>query len=144
MTMSNEKVELARRAFDAYGRGDPEALLSLCDPQIEMQLTGVAGEPVLYAGADGIREMFRDMAESWSSFAVEIEEVHDLDDRVLVIGEHRNRGRASDIDIAARRGWLIEFRGGSLIRLRSFRDPEEALRQAQIAPYQVRQDNGGA
>jgi ketosteroid isomerase-like protein len=132
--MSKEQLELVRRAFDAYSRGDPEALVALCDPQFEMHLTGVAGEAVRYAGADGIHEMCRDMAESWCAFAVEIEEVHDLDDRVLVIGEHRTRGRVSGIDVAARRGWLLELRDGSLIRLRSFRDPEEARRQARIAP----------
>ena len=37
----------------------------------EMQLVGVGGEPVRYTSASGIREFFRDVAQSWESFRFE-------------------------------------------------------------------------
>ncbi len=43
----------------------------------------MGGGPAYYAGASGIREFFRDVAESWESFRFEATDLRDLGDRVL-------------------------------------------------------------
>ncbi len=131
--MSHENVEIVRRAFAATGRGDAEALIALCNPGFEMHLVGVAGEPVYYAGASGIREFFRDMAESWDAFKFEPTDIRDLGDQVLVLGAVQARGRASGIDVEDKRGWLVELRDGRATSLRSFREPQHALEAAGLS-----------
>jgi ketosteroid isomerase-like protein len=54
--MSQENVELLHRAYDAFNRRDLDALLALCDPDVEfisytMQVE--RGDP--YRGHDGVR-----------------------------------------------------------------------------------------
>jgi len=128
--MSRENVEIVRQAFAATSRGDAEALIALCDPDFEMHLVGVAGASIYYAGESGIREFFRDMAESWDSFGSEAIDLRDLGDRVVALGTVRARGRASKIDVEAQRGWIVELKDGRAHSIRSFRDPQKALEAA--------------
>ena len=65
--MSTQNVELTRDAYLAMNRGDIDWLVQHSDPELEMHFLGVAGEPVLYVGASGIRDYFRDIAEIWDS-----------------------------------------------------------------------------
>lgn len=95
-----------------------------------MHLIGVGGEPVYYAGASGIREFFRDVAQSWESFRFEATDLRDLGDRVLVLGDVRGRGRLSGVDVDDRWGWLVELRDGRATGLRGFLDQREALAAA--------------
>lgn len=88
--MSRENVELVRAAFGlVIIPGDPAAMIAASEPGFEMHLVGVSGEPVHYAGPSGIRDFFRDVAQSWESFRFEATDVRDLGDRVLVLGDVR-------------------------------------------------------
>jgi ketosteroid isomerase-like protein len=129
--MSQENVEVVRGAFASMTiPGDPEAMVAASDPSFEMNLVGVGGEPVHYEGARGIREWFRDVAESWESFRFEATDVRDLGDRVLVLGDVSGCGRASGIEVDDRWAWIVELRGGRATSLRGFLDQHEALEAA--------------
>ena len=70
--MSQENVEFVRGAFALMTiPGDPETMIAASDPGFEMHLVRVGGGAAYYAGASGIREFFRDVAESWESFRFE-------------------------------------------------------------------------
>jgi ketosteroid isomerase-like protein len=128
--MSDENVELVRRAVEAIGGEDPDAFIALCDVEFETQLVSVVGEPVHYRGPDGVRQFVADMSESWSSFAFEIESLRGLGDRVLVTGEMVGRGRVSGIEVSSRRALLVEVRSGALRSLRYFLEVGDAVRAA--------------
>jgi hypothetical protein len=52
--MSRQNVELVRRAFGVMTiPGDPEATVAASQPDFEMQLVGVGGEPVRYTACAG-------------------------------------------------------------------------------------------
>jgi ketosteroid isomerase-like protein len=126
--MSRENVEVVRRAFGVVTiPGDPDAMIAASDPDFEMHLVGVGGEPVHYAGASGIHEFFHDVAESWESFRFQATELRDLGNRVLVLGHVRGRGRVSGVEVDDRWAWIIELREGRAIGLRGFLDHREAL-----------------
>ena len=129
--MSQENVDLVRRAFGVVTiPGDPEAMLGASHPDFEMHLVGVGGEPVYYAGHRGIREFFRDVAESWESFRFDATDLRDLGDLVLVLGQVRGRGRVSGVEVDDQWGWIVELREGRAARLRGFLDHREALEAA--------------
>ena len=126
-------MEAVRRALQTLGTNDPDAFIPVCDPQFEMYLVSVVGEPVHYQGPDGIRQFIRDMRESWSWFGFEIESLRDLGDRVLVIGALVGRGRASGVEVASRRALLIEVRETLLTNVRFFLEVSEALKAVGLA-----------
>jgi ketosteroid isomerase-like protein len=115
-------------------RRDLDWLVAHCDPGVEMHMRGVAGEPVLYVGAAGIRDYFRDVAEIWETVEFVPEDVRDLGDRVFVILRQRFRGRGSGVDVEARTACTYRLRGGALTELRSYGDVAEGLAAAGLDP----------
>ena len=78
--MSQENVELARRAHDAFNRADLEAYMALMDEDVEAvpRIVGTLGETV--RGHDGIRRWWKDLFEIVPDLTVEVVEVRDLGD----------------------------------------------------------------
>jgi ketosteroid isomerase-like protein len=60
--MSEENVDVLRRFIDASNRRDLTAVLSCCDPGIEIESGRVLTGTPTYRGRDGIERWFRDMA----------------------------------------------------------------------------------
>jgi ketosteroid isomerase-like protein len=53
--MSQENVELVRRAFDAYEREGLDGLMCYLDPQVEWITTDAFLEAATYRGHEGVR-----------------------------------------------------------------------------------------
>jgi ketosteroid isomerase-like protein len=121
-----------RDAFEAVNRGDVEWLIEHSAPDVEIRGRGVAGEPVLYTGAAGIREYFRDMAESWQSIEVVPEDIREIGDRVVAIANRRLRGRGSGIDVEDKVGVVYDLCDGLAIRIAGCRDVAEALAEVEF------------
>ena len=83
--------------------------------------------PSTTRGRAGIRDWFRDVAQSWASFRFEATEVRDLGDRVLVLGDVHACGRASGAEVDNQWGWIVEFKDGRATSLRGFHDQAGAL-----------------
>ena len=129
--MSEENVEIVRRAFGMVTiPGDSEAMIAASHPGFEMHLIGVGGEPVTYVGESGIREFFRDVAQSWEFFQFKATEIRDLGDRVLVLGDVRGCGRVSGVEVADRWAWIVGLREGRAASLHGFLNQREALEAA--------------
>lgn len=102
-------------------------MIAASGPGFEMRLIGVTGEDVCFAGASGIREWLRDVAQSWKWFRFEATDLRDLGDRVLVLADVRACGRVGGVEVHDRWGWIVELREGRAVSLRGFRDQREAL-----------------
>ena len=61
---------------------------------------------------------------------VEFSEVRDLGDQVLGVGRIRTRGKASGVVTEAPLGYVADFRGGKVTRVRTYLDAREALESA--------------
>jgi ketosteroid isomerase-like protein len=131
--MSQENVEIYRRAVDATNRRDLDALLDDFDPEVEWHsaLVGLGAE--VYRGEAGVRELFRDADENFTGMVVEFAEVRDLGDRILALGRLRVRGHESGAEAEAPFNQLVDFKNGKIVRLRSFLDRQEALQAAGLS-----------
>jgi len=69
--MSEENVDVLRRALEAFRRRDNEAALAFYDPDIEIR--GILDDRV-YRGLDGVREYFREWLSVWDEFISEVDE----------------------------------------------------------------------
>jgi uncharacterized protein len=125
--MSQENVEIVLRGVAALNRGDPEGFEAVCDARFEMHLVGAVGEPVRYVGADGVFEFFHDMDELWAEWGFEVEQARDLDQRVLITGRQRGRGRVSGVEVDSPRACVVAVRDGAVTELRYFTEPAQAL-----------------
>ena len=133
--MSEENVEVCRRAFDAFGtRRDTEAGLRYIDPEIELRSAIVGGaEGNMYRGHEGVRRWMAESDATWAELRLEAEQFRDLGDDVLMIGRLHARGRESGVEIESPVGWLSTVRAGKIVRSRGYLDPQEALSAAGLS-----------
>lgn len=91
-------------------------------------------ERTSYRGPDGVRQFIEDMKGDWDVFESRAEEFCDLgDDRVLVLGTWRARGRGSGVELDFQKAaWLMHFRDGKVVRMQTFTDREKAFEAAGI------------
>jgi ketosteroid isomerase-like protein len=128
--MSEQNIEVARRATDAFNRRDVEELVEVSHPDSEWLPFRAQVEGGVYCGHAGIRQFVVDMDEDWERFEVEQVELVDLGDRVLLIGRVHAVGRGSGVTLENDAGFVMDFRDGQLWRLVSYSDPDEARREA--------------
>ena len=66
--MSQENVKILRGAWDAWGRGDMDALFDFYDPEVEWDMThSYVPDMGVFHGHEGVRDFFR----QWRAFFVE-------------------------------------------------------------------------
>jgi ketosteroid isomerase-like protein len=132
--MSKENVETFKRSDEAFRRGDLDAWLEeFMDPEIEWHtaLPGLLTQGgTVYRGHEGLREMFREIAEVLDEMWVEYSEIHDVGDRVVGIGHIHTRGKASGAVTEVPFALVGDYRNGKTIRVRTYTDPQEALEAA--------------
>jgi ketosteroid isomerase-like protein len=134
--MSQENVQVFKRAFDAINRRDAEALLSELDPEVEWHgaiLMAMGGQRVVYRGHAGVRDWLRDLYETLSEFQAEYPDIRDLGDRTVAIGHVNVRGTASEVEIESPHATMVEFKDGKGFRIRTYLDPKEALEAAGLS-----------
>lgn len=131
--MSQENVEAFKRGLEAGNRGDIDTLLETLDPEVEWHTVVHAlltGEPTVFRGHDGVRQMLGDLQDAFDEIRIETSEIRDLGDRLVAIGRIRTRGKGSGAEVDSPQAFLVEFRNGKAISLRSYLDLEEALAAA--------------
>jgi hypothetical protein len=130
--MSQENVELAHRAIDAFNRRDLSAYLALHDAEVEFTPYEVwvqGGEP--YRGHAGVRSWWEDSFAVFPDLRVaEIYEVRDLGDRTFAHGRISGQGAGSGAAIE-RPLWLVnEWRDKKCVWWCVFESKGEALEAA--------------
>jgi len=83
-------------------------------------------DPV-YRGHEGLLRFYRQWADAWADNWAEPQELIDLGDRLVLLGEIKARGGESGIEVGRRYAILWHIRHGKLAREQVFNDPAEAL-----------------
>jgi ketosteroid isomerase-like protein len=131
--MSEENVEAFRRGVGAMNRGDIEAMLEVCDPEVAWRdaiNVMFGGEATLYRGHDAVRELFQDLYESFADIDADYSDVRDLGERVVALGQIHMRGKESGAKTESPVAALTEWRQGKAIRVLTYLDHKEALEAA--------------
>jgi uncharacterized protein len=129
--MSN--VDIVKRSYEAFSRGDLDAVLADMDPQIEWHQAQGLPHGGLYRGLDEVRRnIFEPLDESWwDGFTAEPDEFLDAGQEVVVVGRYRGTGKESrkQLDVPFVHIWRME--GDKATRFRQYLDTAgwgEALR----------------
>jgi ketosteroid isomerase-like protein len=130
--MSQENVEIVRRAYTAFNDGDLGTALGFFDPDIEWNASDVFfDQPRTYRGRLAWQEEFlRDLMEVFAGYRADLEELIDAGDRVVAVVRVGGPGRRSGASATARVGHVLTFSDGKLVRFTEFKEPREALEAA--------------
>ena len=128
--MSQENVEMVKRAVEAINRRDIDGYLAWCTEDVQL-VTPVADVAGAYDGPDGIRRFFTDIADAAPDFKIVIEGLEAVGpDRVLGFMCVTGTGRASGIPIENATGNVYDIADGKIQRIRVFFDRNQALEAA--------------
>jgi ketosteroid isomerase-like protein len=128
--MSQENVELAGRAIEAWNRLDLAAFMEAWHQGAEWRPafpSGTQGAGGVFRGHDGIREAWRNVRAAWSVYEVEPHEIRTVADSLLVLGQIHARGKASGIEIDSAWSAVLGYRDGKVVRAWDWLDHESAL-----------------
>jgi ketosteroid isomerase-like protein len=129
--MSQENVEVVRRAFEAFNEGGAEAALASFAPDVVLYAFPEWPGPSEYGGHDGMRALLAEWTENFDDFELEVCEVREVGDRVLVLAETVGRIKGSRVPIRQPFGALYwDFRNGQIGETRNFLTWREALKAA--------------
>ena len=142
--MSQENVEIVRRAIDTYNRRDAETASKLVTPDFEWFTVMGAVEGEAFRGPEGIETYIRNLSDTWEELRMVGGELRDLGDRVLWLGRMAGQGRGSGVPVDAPLAVIYDVRGGKVSRARSYRDHGEALRAAGLSESSGQADDRGS
>ena len=133
MAMSHENEQLARRAYDAFTRGDVEAFATLLHPEVEFESLILEMEAGTYRGLDGAREYFHSLREVFPDWSVEITQLRDLGDKVMIESRALATGKGSGVRTEQRFWQVAAVRKGRITWWKFFRTKEDALEAAGLS-----------
>jgi ketosteroid isomerase-like protein len=135
--MSQENVETVRRLVEAWNADDLEAYLGELDAEIEWYPSiepGLEGKATVFRGHDDVRRAWREYrGEAWERLTVRPQEIRDLGDSVLALGQIDLIARTTGIEFSQAIGQLLEFLGGKIVRVRDFLTHAKALEAAGVS-----------
>ena len=130
--MSQENVDVGRRAYEMWNAGDMDSFRELCDPDIIMRPPERWPEPGPFVGREAVMREWEQVRETWVADAVEpISDFLDAGERVVVrmiwhgagVGPEANLEFTHVYTVRRRRVFFIEY----------FWDHAEALEAAGLS-----------
>ena len=126
--MSDQNVELHRRVLAAVDAHDLEAVIALCDPDIELHSLMTVPGGAIYHGHDGARKFLADLVDAWGDeLRLDAEAYFDLGDHTLMFYVARGRGRQIGADVEMEWAQVCRWRDGLLVYSKPYVNREDAL-----------------
>ncbi len=129
LAMSQENIELVRRATAAYNRGDLDGFLQDWAPDAVLDWSNSRGvDAGVLRGHDEIRGFVERFLAAWDEVRIDLlndpEEVKDG----LLVAENVTYLRGRDgVEVEARSAWLVTIRNGEQTSLTLYQTKQEAL-----------------
>jgi hypothetical protein len=125
--MSQDNVEVIRAGYEAFNRGDMDAILATLDPALEWW--PATDEPITepYRGHDGYLALVADIKEYVPDLQAQIEEVFAVDDQVVTCLRFFGTGRDSGVPVEVHETNVARFRDGRIVEVREYRERADAL-----------------
>jgi ketosteroid isomerase-like protein len=126
--MSQQNVEVARRALEALNRGDLDAWMAQTDPEVGWYVLPDDPNPGPYRGYEEVLRMVAQWQEALIDFRGEAQEYIDAGEYVIVPTRMRGRPRESEAEVVLDEVYVSKIHDGRLVEVREYRTREQALR----------------
>lgn len=134
--MPQEMVETARCGYEAFNRGDMEAVYASLDPEVVWEEWSAAPDAQTYHGHDGVREFFDKLWESFDRVRFDPTEFIEVGDHLVVPTVVQVRGRGSGTEARLNTVHVWTYRDGRGIRVQVSETTTEA--PAAVGPAEPR------
>jgi ketosteroid isomerase-like protein len=124
--MSQANVEVVKRLFESYRRGD-YAEAAAC---LARDVVYEVGQELPLRGREEVRAMWERWDSTWDGLETAPKDFLDAGDQVLVTVFYSARGRGSGIDYEERLFDVYSFSDGQCVRKREFRRRSDAVEAA--------------
>lgn len=123
--MSEENVNLVRRMYEAFGRGDIQTVMAALDPQVEWReaenFIYADGNP--YVGHAAVLEgVFGRLGEEWEGFTVSPEGVLDAGDTAVGHGYYSGTYKKTGTRVRAQFAHFFTIRDGKVSKFQQYTD----------------------
>jgi ketosteroid isomerase-like protein len=125
--MSQENVEIVRRANELINDGNLTAAYRLLHPDIEWVIAREHPDARTLTGREAVEEYQREWEEAVPDVRIEYERVLDSGERVVGTGQVRGTGTGSGADVRAPIAFVFTLRDGLIMRVEEYLNPSEAV-----------------
>jgi ketosteroid isomerase-like protein len=128
MTERRTNRERVAEAFDAFQRGDVEAVNAGLDPEIQVVISDKLANSGRWSGVEGFWEATSTWLEAFDDYSIEVVSVEAPDDdHVIVEGRQLARGRASGVPVELVTYFVFRLADGLATRYEIHASREEAM-----------------
>jgi ketosteroid isomerase-like protein len=126
--VSQENVEVVRRAFEAFARGGIEAMIEYAAPDCVFYPDPSWMEEREYRGREAFIAFNRTQTDAFGDFTIEVHDIRPVGDRVLALTEFVGQASASGVAIRQQAAHVFsDFRDGLIGEDRTFLSWDAAL-----------------
>ena len=131
--MSQENVEVVRRGYDAWNRGDMNAHLALYSSDARVYPLEDFADSQIRHGLQEIRRLFAELREPWERDEIEAKELVAAGDYVVADNLWRGVMKGTGDEVEMRVGIAFLLRDGKVAEFRLYRSFDEALEAAGLS-----------
>jgi ketosteroid isomerase-like protein len=128
----SSNVQAVKAAYDAFLRGDIDAILAMLDENVEWQAVkgteGVAPHAGVRRGPGAVKEFFAQVAATIQFSRFEPKEYIAQGDQVAVVGEYSARIATTGRSVTSDWVMVFTFRNGRMVRFREWTDSAQLVR----------------
>jgi ketosteroid isomerase-like protein len=130
--VSEENVEIVRRAYVALTQGDVDTLRDLAVPEFVFDFSRRLMDPYVLRGREeALAGFVRETREGWDDWAAwEPQDLIDADDKVVACARISARGKGSGVEVETHVWHLWTIRDGKLVEHIYFGDDRAAALEA--------------
>jgi ketosteroid isomerase-like protein len=133
--VSQENVEIVRRAFEGFNRDGPEAVTAFLDPEIEWHDFPSLPDAGVHHGHEGFLAAMEQFLGDFEDFRLVIDEIFAHGNQVIAYYRNVGRGRGSGATFERRQAGVLTLRNGSIVRAEWFGTQAEALKAVGLEEY---------
>jgi ketosteroid isomerase-like protein len=133
--MSQENVEMIRRGWEAWLRGDMHALVADWDSEVVWSTEHFRDWPEgEYQGVEGVVRFLNEWLEVWGDYEIDVDDVLAAPDgRVVSLIRQRGKGRESGVAMTMEMAQIATIRDGKIARFDNYENREDALEAAGLS-----------
>ena len=133
--MSENYVDVVRRAYEAFSRGDIEGVLASLDPDVDWVTPGPADLPIAgrRRGREAVAGFFQTLGSLMDFLAFEPQTFIAADDRVVVLGTDTVRLKSTGKTLTFEFAHSMRIEGGHIVAFQEYIELSElvaAIREA--------------
>ena len=121
----SDNVEMVQGAYEAFGRGDIPALMENFADDIEWHSPEPLPQHIDGRGPEDVGQFFQRVADNWSDFEVELQDIVASGDRVCAIGHAAGKLDGTDAEYGFVHAWTV--RNGRFARFDEYVAPSPEL-----------------